>query len=76
LTDQQALLEHLMLGLRQRDGVGLHSMVYLLNEDQKAQFFLQVQKLIKASLLEEVDGKIRLTIRGMILENEVIISLI
>lgn len=76
LTDQQALLEHLMLGLRQRNGVGLHSMVYLLNEDQKVRFFTQVQELIKASLLEEINGNIRLTIRGMILENEVVISLI
>lgn len=76
LSDQQALLEFLMLGLRQRNGVGLHSMVYLLNEDQKARFFIQVQELIKASLLEEINGNIRLTIRGMILENEVVISLI
>lgn len=76
LTDQQALLEHLMLGLRQRNGVGLHSMVYLLNEDQKARFSIQVEKLIKESLLEEIHGNIRLTIRGMILENEVVISLI
>jgi oxygen-independent coproporphyrinogen-3 oxidase len=76
LSNQQALLEHLMLSLRQRNGVGLHSMVYLLNEDQKARFFIQVQELIKASLLEEINGNIRLTIRGMILENEVVISLI
>lgn len=76
LTDQQELLEILMLGLRQRDGVDLHRMVYWLNEGQKSRFFAQVQELLHAELLYEKDGRICLTTKGMILENEIIISLI
>lgn len=76
LSDQQELLEHLMLGLRQRNGVDLHHVVYWLSEKQKSHFLAQVQELMAAQLLEEKDGRICLTPKGMILENEIIIRLI
>lgn len=76
LSQEQAFLEWLMLGLRQKNGVGLHDVVYWLNEDKRSQFFNQVQKLITTGLLAEKQGFICLTTKGMILENEIIISLI
>lgn len=76
LSDQQALLELLMLGLRQRNGVDLHRVVYWLNEEQRSRFFNKLQDLIAAQLLNQKDDRIYLTTKGMILENEIIISLI
>ncbi len=76
LTAEQELLEKLMLGLRQPKGVGLHSVVYLLGDEKKELFLNQVNKLKSASLLAEKDGKIFLTRKGMIFENEVVVGLI
>lgn len=76
LTEQQVLLEALMLGLRTRTGVGLQRVVYSLKDEQRAAFLAQVALLTQEGLLEELEGVIRLTSRGMIVENEVIMRLI
>ncbi len=76
LTQEQTLLEHLMLGLRQKKGINLHHMVYFESEDSRSRFNTKVQNLIREGLLEERDGAIRLTLQGMMLENEVIVQLL
>jgi oxygen-independent coproporphyrinogen-3 oxidase len=76
LTREQALLEHLMLSLRQKKGINLHHMVYFESEDTKSRFSTKVQNLIREGLLEERDGTIRLTLQGMMLENDVIVELL
>ncbi len=72
---EQEKLEKLMLGLRQTRGVDLHRMVYLLEEEEKEQFLKKLAFLTAHSLITEDNGKIRLTAKGMLLENEVIVRL-
>ncbi|MBU1008316.1 radical SAM family heme chaperone HemW [Candidatus Dependentiae bacterium] len=83
LTPQNIALEELMLGLRQKQGVGLRRMIYLLSEEQfrmpKQSVLLfeeNVAQLKKENLIEEKNGRISLTTRGRVLENEVIVRLL
>jgi oxygen-independent coproporphyrinogen-3 oxidase len=75
ISDQQAFLEILMLELRQKKGVDLQRMVYFLNDCQKPEFQDKITDLVKAGFIEERQGTIRLTLKGMALENEVILWL-
>ena len=61
-----------MLGLRQKRGVDLHSVVYLLSQDQEKQFRQNLALLIAEGFMAEKDAKICLTMKGMPLENEII----
>ncbi len=76
LTQEQILLETLMLGLRQRKGASLHDMLYFLKDQQRQQFCKNVELLKEQSFIEEHEGVIRLTTKGMVLENEVILKLL
>lgn len=76
LTPQQAQLEHLMLGLRQKKGLDLHAVVYSLKADQKNQFDRNLAALIQAGLVEMHNKAIRLTLKGMALENEIVVRLL
>ena len=76
LTREQVHLEHLMLSLRQKKGLNLHHMVYFESEETKLRFNTKVKNLIHRGLLEERDGTIRLTLQGMMLENDVIVELL
>lgn len=76
LLKDQELLEYLMLSLRQRDGLDLHHVVYLLEEDKKSRFLSQVQELLEAQLVELKGGRLCLTPKGMLLENEIIMRLV
>jgi oxygen-independent coproporphyrinogen-3 oxidase len=67
LTPGQAFLEELMLGLRQQSGIDLQRVVYSNKEN--------ISQLKKRGLIEEKDGRLFLTIRGMVLENEVLMKL-
>lgn len=75
IDEKSAILEELMLGLRQKKGVGLHRMVYLLKNRHIDLLDQKVSCLKKQKLVEEKSGKIFLTRRGMIVENEVVLSL-
>jgi len=76
ITSQQQVTEELMLGLRQSKGLDLHRMVYLLSVDEQTTFLRQLQLLKSHGLIEEEGGKIRLSTDGMMLENEIILSLL
>jgi len=76
LTRQQEIIELLMLGLRQKKGLDLHHMVYFLNESEKKQFEHNVSTMAQAELIEKAGENIRLTLKGMALENEVIVRLL
>jgi oxygen-independent coproporphyrinogen III oxidase len=75
LTEQQVFLEHVMLGLRQKKGLDLQGMVYFLNDCQKTEFTSKITDLIAAGLMEEYGGGVRLTLKGMVVENEVVVWL-
>ncbi|MBD3231263.1 radical SAM family heme chaperone HemW [Candidatus Dependentiae bacterium] len=76
LTEKQRFLEELMLGLRLNNGVGLHRVLYSLSKDAKKKFLDGLKVLKSRELINEVGGKIFLTVKGMMLENEVILKLI
>jgi len=75
LDEQQVFIEKLMLGLRQKRGLDLHDMLYFLSGDRKRKFLEGADKLIAQSLLEKSGGRLYLTLKGMMLENEVILGL-
>jgi oxygen-independent coproporphyrinogen III oxidase len=75
LTPQQELLEILMLSLRQKKGMDLQRMVYFLNDYQNSGFKSKIADLVAAGLMEEHQGFIRLTLKGMTLENEIVVWL-
>ena len=65
-----------MLGLRRTSGLGLHDVVYLLNEHEKKLFFENIDILKSQALIKDFNGRISLTPKGMLLENEVLMHLI
>jgi len=75
LTHEQAVLEGLMLGLRQREGVGLHRMVYLCALSQSKSFEKLQNELVRDGYLEVTQSHLRLTRKGQIFENEVVVKL-
>jgi len=75
LTHDQQILEELMLGLRQREGVGLHRMVYLCPLFQSSAFAGVWQRLVADGYLEASQTEMRLTPKGQIFENEVVLQL-
>lgn len=76
LTPEQSLLELLMLSLRQKKGIDLHNVVYLLSTDKKNLLMENLAFLIDAKLIEQYNTTITLTSRGMALENEVVLRLV
>lgn len=81
LSLDKIFLEELMLGLRQKSGVDLHRMLYFLEvlysgENRGNIFRAKILELKKRGLLEEENGRVFLSTRGLILENEIVINLI
>lgn len=76
LSPEQIKLETLMLGLRQITGIDLHSVLYLTNEAEREKISANITQLEKAGLITLNNNNIRLTPRGMVLENEVILKLV
>lgn len=76
LLDDQLLMEILMLGLRQKKGVDLRDVLYFLKDEQQQKFYQNIAQLKEQALLEEEKGVIRLTTKGFILENEIVLRLL
>ena len=75
LTRQQVVLEMLMLSLRQKKGLDLHSVLYLLTGTQKITFNKNIELLKSESLLQQEDNRVFLLFKGIVLENEVVLKL-
>lgn len=75
LNQQQIILEILMLSLRQKKGLSLHTMLYLLTDIQKIKLYKNIELLKNQSLLKQNKGKITLSLKGMLLENKVLFKL-
>ena len=75
LDKKQEILEVLMLGLRQTKGVDLHRVLYLLSNDEREKFLSGIKILKSQDLIQEIGGRMSLTLKGMMLENEVILRL-
>lgn len=75
LTHENKALEALMLGLRQRSGVDLHRVVYLCSLFGEDAFERAKKELVMSGYLEDCKTHVRLTARGQIFENEVVMRL-
>ena len=76
LNDEQKRMEQVMLLLRQKKKGGLQRMIYLVGAVKNARFLRTLSALKSQLLLEEKNGDIFLTSRGMALENEVVLKLL
>lgn len=76
ISRKQELVEVLMLGLRQKKGLDLHRVLYFLRDGEKTLFLDGVNLLKEQGLVRLIGGRIVLTLKGMLLENEVVLKLI
>ena len=76
LSEDDRLLERVMLGLRQRKKLGLRRMIYLVHGEKKEKLERTISELKRQALLEEDENGVCLTARGMVLENEVVLRLL
>ena len=77
LSESQHQMETLMLTLRKSSGLDLHTMLYLLNDGENSNHVLgRLDMLMKQDLVRMREGHITLTLKGMALENEVVLSLL
>jgi len=76
IDDGKKKTEKLMLGLRKTSGMDLHSMLYFLNEGDRAAMMKKIDFLKESGLIEFKGTKISLTLKGMMLEEEVVLNLV
>lgn len=75
LSDKQAWLERLMLGLRQLKGVLVSEVLKSLSEEEKKEFFRRMDELVSARLLSYTNEYIALTPAGLSVANEIVVKL-
>jgi oxygen-independent coproporphyrinogen III oxidase len=75
LSDKQVWLEQLMLGLRQRSGVGIQGILQPLTDKEKEAFYTITNELSEAGLVKLQEDTIALTPGGLSVANEIIVKL-
>jgi oxygen-independent coproporphyrinogen III oxidase len=75
LTGEQIRLEQLMLGLRRPKGVRWHTIIDGCSSVAQQKIGIAAQRLEQEQLIERVGDAIRLTHRGLAVENEVLVQL-
>jgi oxygen-independent coproporphyrinogen III oxidase len=75
LSPEQEKLEMLMLGLRQQKGIELALIERSFNHHEKKRFFENMTLLKEQSFIQENNGYLSLTLKGILLENEVVLKL-
>jgi oxygen-independent coproporphyrinogen-3 oxidase len=76
LTGREALGEALMLGLRLREGVNLAEVARHYQLDPRVVYARELDRFQSCGLLEEEEGVLRLTRRGLLLSNVVFAEII
>lgn len=76
LTSEQQFLETIMLGLRQKEGIALDTLLQDVNQLPRNEVIATIDDLIKASYVHKNShGNIALTPLGLAMENEIIVRL-
>lgn len=75
LTDEQAWLEKVMLGLRQKDGISRETLTNSLAPHEQDALYRKIQALTQAGLLVQSNDTIRLSVQGLAVENEIILQI-
>lgn len=76
LSEKQAWLERLMLGLRQLKGVLVPEVLESLSDEEKKEFFNRIDELVSARLMARTDERIALTPAGLSVANEIVVKLL
>lgn len=76
LSAEQIVLEKLMLSLRQTAGMPLDEIISCVGKDREQKLMASLKTLELNKLLQIENNRVTLSLRGMILENEVILQLI
>ncbi len=76
ITQELAMADTLILGLRLTDGVALEDFRVRFGVDATVEFAPQLQEPFELGLIETSDGRLRLTERGRLLGNEVFARLL
>jgi len=74
LSQEDVVVEELMLGLRQAKGVDLRRMVYFFNRGKREPLKQIITDLKNKNLISEKNGSLFLTVRGMVLETEILLQ--
>ena len=75
LTREQIVLEKLLFGLRRSKGVAWETILEDLSAKEEEQFRSTVAWLQQKKLINEKDGRLVLTARGLMVENEILMKL-
>lgn len=75
LTEEQVLLEKLMLGLRQTKGISYISLAQALDGKRRDNLYRTVDELCAAGYVVRQEDTIRLSIAGLAVENEIVVQL-
>lgn len=76
ISENQKRIETIMLGLRRKDGVW-YDMVIAGNDEEKRSKEAKIAKLIEEGfMIKTPDGRLILTIRGLIVENRIVSEII
>ncbi len=76
LNKNDIVLEEIMLGLRQMEGIDLQRMLYLLDGEKQEVIKGKISRLKQRGLIEEKNEKISLTTKGLPLSDEITLSLL
>lgn len=76
LTPLQVTLERVMLSLRQVNGMLFGDMVCCIGSEREGRLLASLTELEQIGLLRIENNRVKLTLRGMILENDVVLRLI
>lgn len=75
ITAQQVTIEKIMLGLRQAKGVDIDDILQDFSQEQRQHFIDKAAWLENQGLVNQKEGRLFLTPRGFVVENEVAVNL-
>lgn len=76
LTEKQIYMEKLMLNLRRSKGVSWSELEYNLSQEQQKIVREKVALFKQQNLIQESNSRLKLTVRGLVVENEIITQLL
>lgn len=76
LTPQQVYLEKMMLNLRRVNGIAVAELEHYLSEKEKVAVRQKISDFIDRGLMQRNDARIKLTVRGLAVENEIVTQLL
>jgi len=71
-TEEKRLREHIMLGLRKREGINKENFKNIFKFDFTEKYSNILGKMVSGGYMEDTGGNVRLTVKGMLVSNRVI----